>query len=264
MKPKYSELTNTTHSSHQHSRKSSPLKKEMIFREVGTNLVKQGQGGWSLHLHPLSEAEERKLFQFIEECSSNPISRLRDIAMFTTAIQTTMRLGSLNSMRIENFRELDPGVWICRVRVTVIKKRNEPEIPATDEDELQEWYMSPRAVALIDQYLQVTGRDWNSEGSVWLTHDGRPLSLNNQRAVIREWLRKAGCKSTQISVLRHTGIDRLLNTHKLYLPMVRAITQHTDFNILLQSLGRTTRMDAFKMVNEFFPVATNPELERND
>jgi integrase len=56
--------------------------------------------------------------------------------------------------------------------------------------------------------------------------------------VICHWLKVAGCKFIRPHVLRHTGIDRLVNKYRLPVPIMQAISQHANAQILLQVYGK--------------------------
>jgi hypothetical protein len=170
----------------------------------------------------------------------------------------------LNSLRIENFSEIAPGLWTCRVRVkrSGVKDGTSPDRLADDQAEWRDWYMSPQSIAAIDRYLQATGRSWHSQGPVWLATKGQPLSGGGQKNMIRHWLKVAGCKVTRPHVLRHTGIERLVNKYRLPLPIVQAISQHTSADILLKVYGRPSRTEAFRQVSQLFPVGVQDQASR--
>ncbi|GIK37982.1 MAG: hypothetical protein BroJett011_18150 [Chloroflexota bacterium] len=54
-------------------------------------------------IEALSEVEEETVLQCITHLSTNPVLRLRDTALFITALETTLQGDGLNSMRLENF-----------------------------------------------------------------------------------------------------------------------------------------------------------------
>lgn len=203
-------------------------------------------------IESLSEREVQAVFECIDRYSLNPIQQLRDRTMLTVLLQTAIQLEGLNSMRIENFRELGSGVWGCKV-----KPLGRSRYRRADLDDWHDWYMSPDAIAQIGEYLQATGRDWNGEGPVWLTPRGQPLSRDGQGAAISRWLEVANCRFTGVQVLRHTSIDRLLNKFKLPLPVVQAITQHRDPNTLLRRHLKPNPIEAAHLMNKLYPAAAN-------
>lgn len=207
-------------------------------------------------IEALSEAEEQTVFDCIDRYSINPILRLRDIALVTTALETTIRMDGLNSMYIENFKELAPDIYVCRVRVKRSSQMSQTSLDALDENKVEwrDWYMSPHAMYVIGQYLKETGRNWNSKGPVWLTLYNTPLSGDYQKYLISEWLKIAGCQITRPHVLRHTGIERLVNKYNRPLPEVQNISQHASLNILLEVYAKRAKIDAFREVNRLFPA----------
>lgn len=212
-------------------------------------------------MEALSEVEEETVLHCITYLSSNPVLQLRDTALFITALETTLRGDGLNSMRIENFAQLAPGLWTCRVRAKRSGVKNGASLDrlADGQAEWRDWYMSPRTMAAIGHYLQATGRTWQSQGAVWLAGSGRPLSYNRQKEVIRHWLKVAGCKFTRPHVLRHTGIDRLVNKYRLPIPIVQAISQHASAQILLQVYGKPSQSEAFRQVSQLFPAGAKDQ-----
>ncbi len=212
-------------------------------------------------IEALSEVEEETVLHCITYLSSNPVLQLRDTALFITALETTLRGDGLNSMRLENFAQLAPGLWICRVRAkrSGVKNGASMDRLADGQAEWRDWYMSPRAMAAIGHYLQAMGRTWQSQGPVWLAGSGCPLSYNRQKEVIRHWLKVAGCKFTRPHVLRHTGIDRLVNKYRLPIPIVQAISQHTSAQVLLQVYGKPSQSEAFRQVSQLFPAGAKDQ-----
>ncbi|MCQ3974001.1 MAG: hypothetical protein DPW09_11190 [Anaerolineae bacterium] len=212
-------------------------------------------------IEALSEVEEETVLHCIAHLSTNPVLRLRDAALFITALETTLRGDGLNSMRLENFAELAPGIWTCRVRIkrSSVKDGNSLDQLADDQAEWRNWYMSPRAMAAIGDYLQATDRTRQSQGPVWLTASQRPLTYGAQKDVIRHWLKVAGCKFIRPHVLRHTGIDRLVNKYRLPIPIVQAISQHANAQILLQVYGKPSKSEAFRQVSQLFPAGAKEQ-----
>lgn len=94
---------------------------------------------------------------------------------------------------------------------------------------------------------------------MWLTASRRPLTYNGQKDVIRHWLKVAGCKFIRPHVLRHTGIDRLLNKYRLPIPIVQAISQHANAQILLQVYGKPSKSEAFRQVSQLFPAGAKEQ-----
>lgn len=227
--------------------------KEMFTFEDGTNFI---PGRPAREIGALSEAEEERLFEVISRRSLKSELLLRDRAMIMTGITTTIRLDGLNSMRLENFKETEPGIWTCYVRIKRSSRKNSESHLRLAEDkfEWRDWYMSPTAMAAIHQYLIATGRDWQSTGPVWLTHQHTPLSYAQQGNVVRKWLVVADCPYTNPHSLRHTGIDRLVNKEALPIPVVQQISQHADPSVLLQVYAKGARVDAYRMVNKVFPM----------
>lgn len=203
-------------------------------------------------IEALSEAEVQAVFECIDRYSSTLIQRLRNRAMVTTMLQTAIRLRELNSMRIEKFREIEPGVWVS----AVIKLRHAPNQPA-DFDGRSDWYMSPDAITQIGEYLHATGRNWHMEGPVWLTERGQPLSFEGQRRIISELLKTAGCHFTKVQTLRLTSIARMLNEFKLPLPVVQTITQCNDLNTLLHSYQKYSSSEAARLMNKLYPTSAD-------
>lgn len=214
-------------------------------------------------IETLSEAEEAAVFAAIERYSSNPVLKQRDIALFVTALQTTMRMKSLNSMRLENFKQLEPGVWVCQVQINRSSKKAFFSVDKLGGDlaEWQDWYISLDARAVINTYLELTGRTWQSKGPVWLGQNGQPLTLRAQEGLIRNWLKRAGCNFVRPHVLRHTGVDRLINKFNLPIPVVQAISQHADPCLLLKLYARRTRGDVFRDLNQIFPAEKGDTVE---
>lgn len=67
-------------------------------------------------------------------------------------------------------------------------------------------------------------------------------------------MRLAKCKITRPHVLRHTGIDRLISKFNLPVATVQAISQHEDPGILLKIYARRDQIDAYKDINQLFPI----------
>ncbi len=214
----------------------------------------------------LSEAEEKAVLDCIEHYSSTPILMRRDRAMFVTALETAIRVDGLNQMRIENMKETEPGVFVCYSRVKRSARRSGHSSAqlAGDQMEWRDWFMSPRAIEVIGEYLQATGRDWTGQGPIWLTHEGQPLSLSTQKGVIREWLKMAGCKITRPHVLRHTAVERMINKYQLPIPIVQQISQHANTKILLDVYAQGATEDAFRRVNQVLPGATPHDLNSQE
>lgn len=226
-----------------------------LFREDGKKMWLPGRN--ARKINALSEVEEETVFHYINLHSTNSVTKLRDIALFITGIDTTIRVDGLNSMQIENVKELKPGIWNCLVRVKRSSRKSAYSIDQLDDDqrEWRDWYMSPRAIEAIDRYLRATDRDWYSKGPIWLTNNRRPISYGGQQAIIRKWLERAGCTFTRPHVLRHTGIDRLINKYNLPIPIVQAISQHADSRTLLKVYAQGSRFNAYQQVNRSLPVA---------
>lgn len=217
-------------------------------------------------IEALSAAEESIVFQYIKRHSSRSVLKLRDTAMFTTALQTTIRVDGLNSMCIENFKELAPGIYVCYVRVKRSSKKYEYSIDllAEDQSEWRDWYISPQAISAIGMYLTATKRNWSSKGPVWLTVDGRPLSYQRQQDIFREWLTAADCQHKGSHVLRHTGIERLVNKYHLSLPTVQAISQHISVSILLDVYAKQRKIESFRSTNRLYPADTREHKRYQD
>lgn len=214
----------------------------------------------------LSEIEEETVIHLIHYLSSTDTRRLRDTALFVTGIDTTIRMDGLNSMQIENVKELKPGIWVCLVRIKRSSKKNVHSLDrlADDQAEWREWYISPRAILAIEQYLRSTGRDWESQGPIWLSNNKKPLSLIRQQEIIRRWLKKAGCTFTRPHVLRHTGIERLINKYRLPIPIVQAVSQHANSTILLKVYAPGSELDAYREVDRALPVISEDTAKRTD
>lgn len=67
-------------------------------------------------------------------------------------------------------------------------------------------------------------------------------------------MRLAKCKFIRPHVLRHTGIDRLINKFNLPVSIVQAVSHHADSDTLLNIYARRNRTDAFKDINQLFPI----------
>ncbi|MCL4301675.1 MAG: tyrosine-type recombinase/integrase [Anaerolineae bacterium] len=224
------------------------------FKFGGSSMLLPGRA--ARVIEALSEAEEQAVFHCIAHYSSNPVLMLRDKAMFITALETAVRVDGLNSMRIENFEEIETGIWTCLVRAKRSAQKNAHKLEQLDDDNLEwrQWFVSEKARSVIQDYLEATGRNWNSRGPVWLANDGKPLSYKRQKSVLKDWLEIAGCKFTRAHVLRHTAIDRLVNKYNLPIPIVQTISQHATPTILLQVYSRRAKIDAFRIVNQLFPA----------
>lgn len=216
----------------------------------------------------LSEQEEAAVFQCIDKHSSRTVLRLRDKAMFITAIQTTIRVQGLNSMRIENIREKKPGsgTFVCYVITKRSARKHNDSADELEKDNMVwgDWFMSREAILAIEEYLKETGRSWKSKGPVWLTDEGQPLSLRTQKNLIRDWLKSAGCKITRPHVLRHTGIERLINKYNLPIPIVQHISQHKRPTILLDVYAQGATIDAFYRVNQVLPIDNQTSINCRD
>lgn len=228
--------------------------KEMFEVEDGTNFI---PGRSAKRRGALSEVEEERLFAAIAQGSQKPELLLRDKAIIITAITTTIHIDGLSSMRIENFKEIKPGIWTCYVIVKRSSRKDSESNrrPAKDKSAWQGWYISPRARAAIEEYLITTDRNWQSTGPVWLTYQHSPLSDQQLRDIIRKWLVVANCSHTNPQVLRHTGIDRLINKNSLPISLVQMISQHTDLSSLIKIYVRRPHTDAYQIVNQIFPAA---------
>lgn len=223
-----------------------------IFRLYNNSLILPGRA--PKLIEALSEDEQAAVLKAIENYSRNPILKLRDLALFITGIETTMRMESLHSMCLENYVELQPGVYAWRVKAKNSSKKGGPQQKQTQKSKWREWYLSPHARATIGDYLKVTQRDWSSRGPIWLNEHGRPLSLARQKGIIKYWLRLAECRITRPHVLRHTGIDRLISKFNLPIATVQVISQHESPETLLTVYARRAQIDAFKDINQLFPV----------
>lgn len=230
------------------------------FKIDGTNKMML-PGERPLVIEALSEKEESRVFECINQLSLDPILKLRDKAMFIMAIETTIRVDGLNSMQIEEFKELASGVWVCTVHIKRSSKKDGHSLDrlAQDNFEWREWYVSPGARKAIDEYLEATGRNWQSKGPVWLGKWGESLTLSSQRSRIRYWLKVADCKFQRPHVLRHTGIDRLVNKYNLPLATVQEISQHKNPGILIKVYSKRATVDAFKAVNQILPAVDKDE-----
>lgn len=209
----------------------------------------------------LSETEQEAIKVALERHSTSLSLKLRDTAIFVTAIETTMRVEGLQSMRLENFKELKPNVYVWHVKVKRSSKKNASSRARLGEDKAEwgDWYISPHAHSIIDKYLKVTNRTWNSKGPLWLTDKGKPLSLRGLQIAITTWLKIAKCSFTRPHILRHTGIDRLINKFNKPIPTVQAISQHSNPNILINVYAKRAIIDAFQAVNQIYPDDTLDE-----
>lgn len=182
--------------------------------------------------------------------------KLRNLAIFTTGLQTAIRVDGLHSMCIENVQELKDRTYACQVRVKRSSHKSEDYLDqlADDNTEWRKWYMSPQAMIAIGKYLTATGRNWQSEGPIWLGVSGKSLSYRQLGGMIAQWLDIAKCKSKRPHVLRHTAIDRLINKYHYPLPDVQNISQHASVDILLQVYARRQKVDSFRAINDIFAV----------
>lgn len=209
----------------------------------------------------LSEAEQEAIWASIERLSTSLTLQLRDTALFVTAIETTMRVESLQSMRLENRKELEPNVYVWSVKAKRDSKKDSGSQARLGEDkaEWRDWYISPHALSVIDKYLKATNRTWKSRGPLWLTDEGKPLLKGSLQTAITTWLKIAKCRFTRPHILRHTGIDRLINKFNKPIPTVQAISQHSDPTILINVYAKRAIVDAFRAVNQVYPDNTLEE-----
>lgn len=228
--------------------------KEMLRLDDSKDLLLPGRG--SQIIKPLSEAEVANAFAAIQRSRMASPLKLRNMALLITGIETTMRMESLHSMRLENFVELQPGVYAWRVKAKSSSKkgRSSRKRNAGTDTKLQLWYLSPHAHAVITAYLEATGRNWQSQGPVWLSNKSRPLSPSGQKKAIADLLRSAKCDFKRPHVLRHTGVDRLINKFYLPISIVKTISQHVDPEILLGIYAKRADLDAYNDINQLFPA----------
>lgn len=215
----------------------------------------------------LTELEQEQVYAYIEQAKTE-VERLRNRAIFVTAISTTMRSQSLQSMQLDRFYQFDRDTWNCAVKVKQRRGDNKPRVGWLESDDFvwNYWYISPDAYEAIQKYLEATGRDWNSTGPVWLHRDGKQeLSYEQIRGIIRKTLKKAGCKRyTNVHCLRHTGIRYLLNKARIPATLVQLISQHEDIATLIKVYGRGDETEAYGAVNQvsfsrFLKAMPNPQ-----
>ena len=141
----------------------------------------------------LDRADVTRLVQAVQQSRSPLVAR--DHAIIQMLLQTGMRVGELANLRLS---DLDLSEKDGTVSVGVSGGKQPRRIP-----------LNTSVRKALNAYLEVRPASAKSD-SVFLTRDGRPLSVRSMQQIVSTYARAAGLTTVSASILRNTYAAHLL------------------------------------------------------